>query len=443
MTDANLERITYAALNAVLERVLRQGAPLTMVDSPPGAGKTWLVLRILALATVLRLRVICTTNTNSQARDLVRRLAAFQLPSLAHLVSEAERPNADPRISQVVTDPSNLPVSAGVTVTTLKKALHSLDRLGPSAFHIAVVDESYQASGSDLLAALALSQRFVLVGDPGQLDPVITTDTSPFETNDHRVHRPAPRYLIDIDPGRTRDIIRLPATRRLVQDTVEFVQPAFYPDLPFASLAGERRLRATIAAAPADFVDGVIAAIERGASIVQVILPPAPPRFVDFDPEIPQVAARIVNRFRRRGVAFSDGRLVSDGDFGCIDSNVASGESLRQSLRAVGRGAVAVDTPERWQGLQCPIVVAKHPLTEMHAGVQFSFAPGRWCVSLSRHTHACIVVARANVGERLDRYIHSVGEAACTAPDAAWRGFYAHKQVWDALASKRRNVLAA
>jgi hypothetical protein len=39
-----------------------QGAPLTLVDSPPGAGKTWLVERTLSLAsTQARMDVCCVT----------------------------------------------------------------------------------------------------------------------------------------------------------------------------------------------------------------------------------------------------------------------------------------------------------------------------------------------------------------------------------------------
>jgi hypothetical protein len=441
MSQTQLEADAHAASNAVLDRVVRRGAAMTVVDSPPGAGKTWLVERMLALAsTSAHRRVLCVTNTNPQARDVVRRVKQFQLPTLRHLVSSSEFDNADPAYREK--DPRLLPMGPGVVVSTLKKALHSLDRLGPTAFDLVVIDEAYQASGADALAAFALSQRFALVGDPGQLDPVVTTDTAWFEASEHRVHRPAPKYLLDRGAASTADIIRLPATRRLVQDTVDFVQPSFYPTLPFASLAAgaERTLNATIDAVGNDYVDAAIAVIEAGCSIVQIVLPPAPPRFADFDAEVPAVIARIVRRLQDRGVAFHDGTLVADKDIICIDPHVASGEATRQALRGAGHSGVHVDTPERYQGLQSPIVIAKHPLTDMVGGASFGFDPGRWCVSLSRHTHACIVVARADIGDKLDGYVHSLGDAACEARDAVWNGYSAHSRIWKALAARGRNI---
>lgn len=444
MTHAELETLALDRSNAALDRVVRQGAAMTIVDSPPGAGKTWLVERMLALASSsAMMRVLCVTNTNNQARDLVERVALFRLPFLRHLVSESQLDNADPRFR--VQDARLLPAGPGVVVTTLKKALHGLDRLPANAFDLVVLDEAYQASGSDALAAFALATRFALVGDPGQLDPVVTTDTAWLEAGEHRLHKPAPRYLLDRGAAREGDIIRLPATRRLRQDTVDFVQPAFYRDLPFRSLADDasRTLQATVPAVSPDYADRAIAAIAAGASIVQIMLPPTPPRFADFDADAPGVVAHIVRRMHERGLVFSDGRAIGDGDFICIDPHVASGEAMRLALRNSGHGDVAVDTPERWQGLQSPIVIAKHPLMDMVGGASFGFDPGRWCVSLSRHTHACIVVARADIGAKLESYVHSLGDAACEAEDAIWSGYAAHSRIWNALADRGRNVAAA
>src|SRR4029450_11980183 len=98
MTNSQLLEESHRTSNAVLQRIVRQGAALTIVDSPPGGGKTWLVERMLALASNPGgQRVLCVANTNNQARDLVRRVSEFQLPFLRHLVSEAEQGAADPR----------------------------------------------------------------------------------------------------------------------------------------------------------------------------------------------------------------------------------------------------------------------------------------------------------------------------------------------------------
>ena len=54
----------------------------------------------------------------------------------------------------------------------------------------------------------------------------------------------------------------LPVSRRLVADTARFVQPAFYPDLPFTALSPGRNLRG-----PATGVAAVDALL-GGASLV-------------------------------------------------------------------------------------------------------------------------------------------------------------------------------
>jgi hypothetical protein len=147
-----------------------------------------------------------------------------------------------------------------------------------------------------------------------------------------------------------------------------------------------------------------------------------------------------VSRFISRGVSFADGSVATEEDFACIDPHVASGEATRHALRASGYPDIGVDTPERWQGLQRPIVIAKHPLTEMLGGASFGFDPGRWCVSLSRHTHACVIVGRASIGARLNGYVHSVDDAPCEAEDTLWRGYAAHKRIWDGLEALGRNI---
>src|SRR5215217_1733560 len=98
-----------------------------------------------------------------------------------------------------------------------------------------------------MFAALAplfeLAPRALLVGDPGQLPPLVTVDTECFEVARYRVHWPAPQELLRRLPQ--IPVVHLPASRRLPQDTVDIIQPAFYPQMPFGSAVapGERRLQ--------------------------------------------------------------------------------------------------------------------------------------------------------------------------------------------------------
>ena len=68
---------------------------------------------------------------------------------------------------------------------------------------------------------------------------------------------------------------------------------------------------------------------------------------------------------------------------------------LRSELDNVGLADVHVDTANKLQGLTFEVVIAWHPLAGLMDVDDFHLNPGRLCVMLTRHRHACIVVGRA------------------------------------------------
>jgi hypothetical protein len=124
-----------------------------------------------------------------------------------------------------------------------------------------------------------------------------------------------------------------------------------------------------------------------------------------------------------------------------VDAHVASGAAVRRHLerRGVSTDEVMVDTPEIWQGLERPVMIAKHPLSGLRRFDEFSLEPGRFCVMLSRHQLACIVVGRDGVGEALERHSHDCAKRALGAENAEWAGWRAHSHIWGEL--ERRECL--
>ena len=55
-----------------------------------------------------------------------------------------------------------------------------------------------------------------------------------WRSNPSGPHISAPRALLERYPN--INVIQLPVSRRLLQDTVKLIQPAFYPELPFQGL---------------------------------------------------------------------------------------------------------------------------------------------------------------------------------------------------------------
>jgi len=426
----------------VLRCAIIDGAPLTIVDSPPGAGKTWLVERAISLATTqLRMNVCCVAPRASQGFDLVRRLLrGFNLPRLQLLISAGRTPPADlVGVVDIITDVTAIGSGPGVVVSTVDKLAIHLPNLPANLFDLLIVDEAYQLAFKQFVPISSLAPRILLVGDPGQLPPLVRADTARYEIADFRVHWPAPTELLRRYPRTPR--FALPATRRFLQDTVDLIQPSLYPGLPFVSAvdSSDRRLQFAIGGI-AGAIDRTLDMIAGGATIVSLVLPAREPTFEEVDAEIAETMARLVERFVQRRPNWTGVRELGTADVGCIDPHVQSGGAVRDRLRALNLSEVMVDTPEIWQGGQRPLMVIKHPLLHATRPDDFDLEAGRWCVMLSRHLHGCVIVGRQNVGSVLESYRHDCGRTASGAEDSTWRGYRAHAGVWDALSRRNRLI---
>lgn len=444
MTDTtSLETQAERVLREIIHYVVEQGGSLSVVDSPPGAGKTGLTERCVAAAVLAaKMRVCCVTPKAEQSIDLARRIAsAYHLPSIQLLLAGSRTVPANlPAGLQVITDVGAIAPGPGVVVSTVDKIAVHIDRLPANTFDLLIADEAYQMSFAQFLPVADLAPRVLLVGDPGQLPPLVRADTSQYEAAATRVHWPAPKQILDQYSSARRFL--LPATRRFPQDTVEIIQPHLYPDLPFRSLARpeDRRLR-FVAAGMGGLIDRALDAVAGGASVVALELPARPPCLNDVDIELANTIAAVVHRALERSPEWIGHRSLMPADLGCIDPHVASGGAIRAELRRLGRVGVFVDTPEIWQGSQAPLMVVRHPLSGCFDPSEFDLQAGRLCVTLSRHQVACIIVARANVGQVLEQYRHDCGKAISGAEDSCWRGYQAHHGIWDAL-SRRDRIFA-
>jgi AAA domain len=437
---ANIAQRATDTVREVITLVLYRGVPLLIVDSPPGAGKTWLVEEVVAAAlSSARMRVCVVTPRAKQGFDVLERLVArFALPRIEALVAR-HRTMPATLVGRVVRIDSarNLGAGPGVVVTTAHKLAAGLNALLTGAFDLLIVDEAYQLAAKDFYPIADLAPRILLVGDPGQLDPLVTVPITRFEGADHKVHWSLPRAILDRYPE--TPVVRLPATRRLVPDTTSLIQPGFYPDLPFVSLAdpSQRQLQFPVAGM-VGATDDALDLIAGGASVVAVLLPERGPTFEEYDLDVAAAMADIAHRVLQRQARSPAGMRLSQADIGCIDPHVASGETVAARLRMHGSGRIWVNTPEQWQGLQTQVTVVKHPLTEANGPSGFDLEAGRWCVSLTRHTHACVIVGRASIGRVLADYTHECGETPSGAVDDVWAGYRAHATIWSELDRRGR-----
>jgi hypothetical protein len=427
-------------LDEIVERALFGTDPIVIAKSPPGAGKTFLVECAAAVAVAHpRARVVIVTPGVSQLYDIGRRLLDYNFPRLnvAHAKHRELPPDLVGRIAATRGWDPILNCGPGVVVTNVHLLAAYLHQLSAGAFDFMIVDEAYQLAASEFMQVAHLAPRCLLVGDPGQLNPVSAADTTNLESGPHKIHWSAPAYVLDRFPG--IPVFGLPVTRRLLPDTARLVQAAFYPDLPFDSIVDprSRQLRFAIAGAERG-IDDALDAVASGHSLVGLTLPGSAPAHEEADLDLAALIARVANRVLLRQAEWIGQRRLMEADIGCIDPHVISGGAISDSLRKLNHSGIRVDTVERWQGLQLPISVVRHPLSLTQRPAAFDLEAGRWCVSLSRHQIGCIVVARESTTALIRDYVHGCDTVAAGARDVTWAGFQAHRMIWKTLQDQGR-----
>jgi hypothetical protein len=430
------------AVRAVL-RTQWDGVAAVRLDSPPGAGKTGIVERLAAQSlALLRERCMIATITNEQAFDLARRLASGY-PRLAFTLFLRDRldvPDDLPGLPnlQLARASAQVPASGPCVVVANAARWSWSDTTAFAGFDLQVVDEAFQLPDHRFQQIAGLARRLVLVGDPGQIPPVVTCAVERWKCNPAGPHVACPRALVARHPGVQR--MALPISRRLVPDTVQFIQPAFYPELPFSALAapGERGLVTAVAGATP--LDRPIDLAERRASLVQLELPHEITGEVDA--ELADTIVALIQRLAQRGTHIRDDgveRPLTPGTIGVVCTHVSQVNAVRERL-PWSFSDVLVETADRFQGLERPVMVVYHPLSGRADADQFHLDSGRMCVALSRHRVTCFVVARGGIEELLLRHAPSGDRVLGSDDDREYEGWRAQVFVAQALRHQGRLV---
>lgn len=394
------------AVDEVVDRTLVTKERVVSVDSPPGAGKSELVIEVADQGTAKSSDPIgIISQTNEQADDLTVRLAG-RFGHDGRLVG---------RLHSGQYTPSARVAGPGVRLS------QDVDHLGdcqvivaPAAkwayargeWELGIIDEAYQMRSDKLLPIGERFGRLLDVGDPGQLDPFTTGDerlvrglaSSPLETAAETLHRNHPHQVVN-----------LPVSWRLTAAAADLISPSFYArSFQSAVAPTERALELGRAQGlRADrFWD---AAASDGWAFAA--LPAAHTRRTD--PEVVELLGDLVEGLLSRGAAVRDNRgtrIVGPADIavGVVhrDQRATARAAIDERLRGLGLppGSVVVDTANRLQGREFEVTVAWHPLSGRRDASEFHLEAGRLCVLLSRHRQACIVVARDGIGDALRRY---------------------------------------
>ncbi|WP_106437926.1 MULTISPECIES: AAA family ATPase [Kitasatospora] len=399
------------AVAGILDAVVRPapGAPRgVVVDSPPGAGKSTLVVRAARELVGAGERLMIVAQTNSQVDDLVDRLAS-KAPGIGigrlHASDSRPAPEALRHANVTAADKVADLLEQDVVISTAAKwQWVKTDQ----PWRQAIVDEAYQMRSDALLAVARLFERALFVGDPGQLDPFTVVGTDQWAGLSYDPSSSAVVTLLAHNPAIRPH--RLPVSWRLPASAAPLVSAAFYPYTPFRAGTGpdDRTL------VPGRRGDGsaVDAAIDEAAASGWALLELPARHTVRTDAQaVAAVAATVRRLLERELTAHSE-----QGSAPLTPGRVAVGTAHRDQAAAVraelarlgvpvdpaAGEAVTVDTANRLQGREYDVTVVLHPLSGRPDATAFHLETGRLCVLASRHRHACVVVARAGIPELLD-----------------------------------------
>lgn len=362
------------------------GAPVTVVNSPPGAGKTTLVTEIVAhLKERTDLKIIVESPTKRGAHDLAGRIAAelgldaYGNPQVALNVNQMEPP-AGASKGGVADGGRNVPV-----VRTVASC-----RMSPPVCDLIIIDEAYQVTFNDAAASADRATQILLVGDPGQIGPVITADVTAFRGRDTAPHMRAPEVFSRMEDAVVHE---LENTFRVGAATVKVIAPLY--DFEFGSLRPDRHL------------------LDSGGEAIPEIVSLEVPVATTFDSldtlvRVAQCAAGMVGRelveFAADGSELK--RVLDTSDVAVVVAHNAQSSGIEAILHAMHIDGVMVGTADKMQGGQWHAVVALDPCVGYVSAGSHQLSPGRLCVMASRHmTHLT--------------WVHDGGwEASLSAPEA-------------------------
>ena len=357
------------------------GDPAVVVPSPPGAGKTRLVALLAAtLADRADLRVGVAAQTRDQAAEIARRLGALACP--ARLIWPAAHPSPDLDTTTGSTAvvvkgrAGRYPTSGGgvIVATTARWTFADPTVL---ACDVMIVDEAWQATYADLGALGAFAPQVVCVGDPGQIDPVVTGQTRRWADSPTGPHRPAPAALVAAH-GDAISVVTLRHTWRLGPTTTNLIQPVFYPDLPFTSRRPDEHL-----------------SDPQGHRLPEVSAIPVNGAAGPGDPAFAHTCADHARSLLGSTLTTQDGtRPLVAADLAVVAAHVSQAAAVRALLSDLPD--VLVGTANQLQGMERPAAVVLHPLAGYRDPTAFGTDLGRACVMLSRHrAHLTVVTDTA------------------------------------------------
>ena len=170
------KRLNKSQKSALLKVMMSQD--YTVIKGYPGTGKTHTIVALVRALHSLGYSVLLTSYTNTAVDNILLKLKEHNLDFIRfgqlHKIHPALHENSATTLTSHISTVDQLEEfynSKSIVATTCLGTSHPIFKR--RSFDICVIDEASQVLQPACLAPLFCSQKFVLIGDPEQLPPVI------------------------------------------------------------------------------------------------------------------------------------------------------------------------------------------------------------------------------------------------------------------------------
>lgn len=352
-----------SALARVLYQVM-SGKPIVVVPAPPGGGKSTLVAQ---LVSQLHMRedftIVVAVPTKNAGAELAKRIHE----ELGGVFND-DSGHMESRVKWAITSDTLKPAELEHTVRDTKISIRTVASCvsSPPQCDVMIIDEAWQCINADVAPASDKADQIIMVGDSGQIGPVITIDVSMFK-GDFAPHLQAPISFGKMEHAAT---VPINVTYRLGAETVNAIAPLY--DFAFESLRPDRSLIHPTLGRLTE-----IDTIEFGQTETpddKVLLNDVINRAISF------VGATVVE---------GDTKItLKDTDVAIVVAHNSQSAPLAAMAADKGYAGFLVGTADKLQGSQRHAVVSLDPLAGQTDATDHHVSSGRTCVMASRHmTH--------------------------------------------------------
>ncbi|KAI3386446.1 hypothetical protein SNEBB_009102 [Seison nebaliae] len=219
----------------------------------PGSGKTTTIVNLVKICLKLNMKVLLTSFTHSAVDNLLMKLLNDDLvkeekfpqlirigkkdrvPKELHrfvsdeLIEQEKRSNGTKTINHSFNYIKSIYESCKIVGTTSLSTSHSIFQRHDIMFDICIIDEATQMLLSSVLSPLFHCKKFVVVGDPNQLQPLI-------KWNEFKHLKNFPKSIFDVlyeIPDNSKEFcVNLNSQYRFNSPILEFVNKCFYSNSP-------------------------------------------------------------------------------------------------------------------------------------------------------------------------------------------------------------------